>query len=217
MTLCLELANNIALEWAQRQVAACHYLHTPVDSRCSVLAYLVLLRGERVGCLIFGRPEATRCYQGGLTYGSQEDVRNGRATLDRWEVINLARIWLDPRIQQGGAWHVPNAATEAVGAALKRIVVDYLTLYPPCFLDEPWRLRVCLSYCDTRVHRGTIYRAAGFRLARTNTNGIETWMRPLRSLQGHERKLIERISEQHQRSRLHRSRRMVVANQTTLF
>ena len=32
-----------------------------------------------------------------------------------------------------------------------------------------------LSYCDTRSHKGTIYRAAGFALSRTNERGIETY------------------------------------------
>jgi hypothetical protein len=41
-----------------------------------------------------------------------------------------------------------------------------------------FELRAVLSYCDTRIHRGTIYRAAGFQLARTNKAGIETWWTP---------------------------------------
>jgi hypothetical protein len=157
----IALASPADLDWAQRQVAQHHYLHTPVDSRCSVVGYVALREGERAGCLLFGRPEATRCYQGLLTYGSQADVASGKAQLDRWEIVNLARVWLDPRLQAGGIWHVPYLATTLISQALKRVVVDYLTQYPPCFLDEPWRLKVCLSYCDTRLHQGTIYKAAG--------------------------------------------------------
>lgn len=213
MTLTLKLADVAALDWAQEQVSRHHYLHAPVDSRCSVVGYVLIDRGERVGCLLFGRPEATRCYAGALTYGSQADVAAGRAQYDRWEIVNLARVWLDPRIQAGGAWYVPNAATWAIGEALRHVVVDYLAAYPPCYLEEPWRLRQCLSYCDRRIHAGTIYKAAGFRLARTNADGIETWHRPLRSLQGHERKLIEKRSAQSARSRVYRSRRAAPAEQ----
>ncbi len=205
--LTLELADKLGLAWAQTTVTAQHYLHRPVDSRCSVLAYLVMRAGERVGCLIFGRPEATRCYAGGLTYGSQADVAAGRARWDRWELINLARVWLDPRIQAGGEWHEPNAATWAIGQALRRVVVDYLVHYPPCFLDEPWRLRQCISYCDTSKHKGTIYRAAGFERVRVNERGVETWARPLRGLQGHERQRIERLAAQSGRSRRYRAGR----------
>ena len=54
----LRTADDRGLAWAQALVTAQHYLHTPVDSRCSPFAYLVeLASGPIVGCLIFGRPE----------------------------------------------------------------------------------------------------------------------------------------------------------------
>jgi len=221
MNLRLELASVGWQIWAQRQWTEHHYLHAPIDDRCSVLAYVVRLDDHpdapHVGALGFGRPESTRCYQGALTYGSVDDQRIGRCQYSRWEVINLARVWLSPSIQRGGKWYVPNAATYAIGEALRRVVFDYLAAYPPCFLDEPWKLRSCLSYCDTRLHRGTIYRAAGFQIARTNADGIETYYRTLRSLQGHERKQIERISDQSQRSRRYRAARAAIADQGVLL
>ena len=137
--LTLELADSAGLRWAQISVTRFHYLYRPVDTRCSVLAYLVVRGGERVGCLMFGRPEATRCFSGGLTYGGQADVASGRASLDRWCVIN----------------------------------------------------------------------AAGFERVRVNERGIETWARPLRGLQGHERQRIERLAEQSARSRRYRAGRVV--------
>jgi hypothetical protein len=72
---------------------------------------------------------------------------------------------------------------------------------------------MCLSYCDTSKHRGTIYKAAGFQLARTNEHGIETWARPLRGLQGHERQRIERLAAQSARSRRYRARRSIQVTQ----
>lgn len=63
--LTLDLADHNGLRWAQRQVTRHHYLRTHVDPRCRPLAYLVRLdayNGPVVGCLIFGRPEASRCY-----------------------------------------------------------------------------------------------------------------------------------------------------------
>lgn len=213
----LELADEAGLVWAQEAVTRHHYLHSPVDSRCSVLGYIVKLGAVEVGCLLFGRPEATACYQGGLTYGGSAARAEGRARYDRWEVLNLARVWLDPRVQAGGHRYVPNAATWAIGQALGRVVVDYLVRFPVVWPDEPWRLRVCLSYCDTRRHQGTIYRAAGFQLARTNEDGIETWYRPLRGLQGHERKQILKVSEQSPRSRRYRSARAAQAEQAAFL
>jgi hypothetical protein len=100
----LQLADKAGLAWAQKTVAEQHYLHAPVDTRCTPLAYLLYHTASSlpVGCLIFGRPEATRCYNGSLTYGSQADVASGRAQFDRWELLNLARVWLSPRVQVGG-------------------------------------------------------------------------------------------------------------------
>ena len=191
--LTLEPTSASGLRWAQSAVAEHHYLHSPVDPRSRPLAYLLRRQGEPCGCLIFGRPEATRCYQGGLTYGSQEDVAAGRAAWDRWSVLNLARVWLDPRLQQGGPWCRPGdvpgfhdrkgvwrpaVASWAIREALARVGYDYLLAHPPVYLEQPYRIEACLSYCDTRLHRGTIYRSSGFRLSRTNAVGIETWWTP---------------------------------------
>lgn len=203
----LELADARGLALAQRLVAEAHYLHAPVDPRCSPLAYLVRLPAATdavLGCLIFGRPEATRCYP---WYGSVDDVRSGRARLSRWEIINLARVYLAPELQAGGRWHVPNAATALVAQALRRVVLDYLLAHPPVFLDEPWLLRECLSYCDTRLHRGTLYRAANFRRERVNAQGIETYARPLRPLRQAEHALVAQRAAQSPRGRHYRARR----------
>ncbi len=211
--LTIELASPGWRAWAQCQWQQHHYLHAPIDDRCSVLAYIVRLDdGEDapvVGALGFGRPEATRCYTGGLTYGGQADVASGRAQYSRWGVLNMARVWLDPKIQRGGKWYVPNAATASIGEALRRVVVDYLAAYPPCFLDEPWKLRQCLSYCDTRLHRGTIYRAAGFKVARTNADGIQTWYtNGIAPLSNYQHDMIRKLACQSLRSRTYRSRRL---------
>lgn len=201
--LLLSVADRDQLAWAQEVVIADHYLHAPVDPRCRPLCYLLhyhyafgahAAAGPRcVGILMFGRPEATRCYTGGLTYGSQADVDAGRATFDRWEVLNLARVWFAPVVQPGGALHrlgpasgLPGfidrrglwrstLASHTIGLALARVGYDYLAARPPVDCADPYQIRAVPSYCDTRVHRGTIYRASGFQLARTNDDGIETW------------------------------------------
>lgn len=220
--LSLSLASPAEFALAQRMVSEHHYLHTPVDSRTSPLAYIVRWQQfpagslTEVGCLIFGRPESTRCYSGSLTYGSLDDVAQGRARYSRWEIINLARIWLDPRIQRGGADYIPNAATNILAQALRRVVIDYLIARPPCFLDEPWPLRVCLSYCDTRRHTGALYRAANFSLARRNEDGIETYTRPLRHLSHAERRQVETAALRSPRSRQFRAARHQLRSQPAL-
>lgn len=188
---CLSPAvDPLDVAWARGQVRLHHYLHNPVDPRCCPFIYIVRIQSEPIGCLVFGRTEATACFQGGLTYGGAADVRSGRARFDRWELLNLARVWFSPRVQPGGdlygveflpgftdrkgQWR-SSLASETLRDALCRVGFDYLMRRPPCFLDEPYAIRAVLSYCDTRLHRGTIYRAAGFRLARCNRAGIETW------------------------------------------
>jgi hypothetical protein len=188
------IALNVAVgvEWALDAdvISRCHYLRTFPDPRCMPLVYSVRLDGEWIGTLVFGRPESNRCYQGELTYGSIADRGAGRARFDRWEVLNLARVWLTPEVQRGGRLCVPGIvpgftdrcgvfrstlASEVVQLAIRSIRLDYLLMYPPCFLAEPYQLRVILSYCDRRIHRGTLYSASGFALARTNRDHVETW------------------------------------------
>ena len=230
----LTVADPAGLAFAQRLVTEHHYLRAPVDPRCSPLAYLVeyhysygahAAAGPRtIGCLIFGRPEATRCYDGGLTYGSAGDVAAGRAQYDRWEVLNLARVWFNPVAQPGGAlfgelgmpgytdrrgvWR-STLASWTIGQALGRIDFDYLQARPPVDCAYPYQVRVVLSYCDTSLHRGTIYRAAGFTLARTNDRGIQTWYTPaVAPLASEQDAQIRRLAECSPRSQRIRAERM---------
>jgi hypothetical protein len=197
------------LQWAQNQVEAGHYLHTPVDRRCSPYAYIVEVDDVARGCLIFGRPEATRCYQGKLTYGSIQDVKNGRAEFDRWEILNLARVWLDPIIQKGGSQYVHHAASKAIKMALSMIGYDYLFDHPPVDCDYPYQIRCILSYCDTSRHSGWIYLASRFKLARTNEEGIQTYMKRLPALNSEQDEQIRKFSTQAERSkRIRMSRRV---------
>jgi hypothetical protein len=205
-------------EWAAQMVIENHYLHTRPDPRTRPLCYLVEINDVYpVGCLWFGRPESTRCYVGGLTYGSLADVQAGRAAHDRWEVLNLSRVWFSADVQAGGRLHDPKylpgfvdrrgvfrstLASTAIAAALARIGFDYLNAYLPCFLEQPYVIRAVLSYCNTYLHRGVIYRAAGFSLARANKEGIETWwtpaVLPLTELQD---RVIRRLSKRDPRAK----------------
>ena len=194
--LSLDLADTNGLHWCQTQVQHHHYLHKPVDVRSSPVAYILTRDGERVGCLIFGRPESTRCNG---WYGSVADVASGKCRITRWQVLNLARVWLSPDIQQGGLRYVENAATWCIAQALRRVVFDYLTVKPPVWMHEPYEIREVLSYCDTRVHTGTLYRASNFAHMRINDYGIETYMRSVRRLSHAEKATIHQHSEQSKR------------------
>lgn len=200
----LKLANKDELEWCQQQVIAHHYLHKRFDVRCSPVAYLVMLGEERVGCLIFGRPEAQRVNG---WYGSVEDITTGKCRISRWSILNLARVWLHPSIQHEGEHYIPNAATFVIGKALRSIVYDFLIEKPPVWIEEPYEILEVLSYCDTKIHHGTLYKASNFSLMRTNDNGIETYVRPVRRLSHAEKAAIAQASSKDKRCQKLRAKR----------
>lgn len=202
--LSLHLANAEELKWAQTQVIEHHYLHSPVDVRCMPVAYVVTLENDPIGCLIFGRPESTKCNG---WYGSVADVRSGKCYLTRWQVLNLARVYLDPSIQRNSERYIPNAASWAIAKALQKVVVDYLVYRPPVYLDEPYEIRECLSYCQSNIHRGTIYKASNFQLRRTNEHGLETYARSLRHLTHEEHARIQEYSLHDKRAQRFRRER----------
>jgi hypothetical protein len=116
---------------------------------------------------------------------------------------------LHPDLQAGGRYHVPCAASWATGQALRRVDYEYLLQHPPCFLEEPYEVRSCLSYCNVHLHRSTLYRAANFRLVRTNERGIQTYARSLRRLSHAEHAEIARRSATDPRARRLRAARTV--------
>jgi len=174
-------------------VTAHHYLRKPPDVRSRPFVYLVAVQDVPVGCLFFGRTQSSSCFHGELTFGSANDVATGLAKFDRWEVLALSRLWLSPDVQANGCLCRPGIvpgfmdrkgkwrsalASAVIRSALAVVGYHYLMAHPPCFLDQPYAIRAILSYCDLRLHRGTIYPAAGFRLSRTNLDGIQTWWTP---------------------------------------
>lgn len=216
--LSLVLADRAGLRWAQEQVQRHHYLHTPVDVRCRPLAYLVMLFDRPRGCLIFGRPEATKVTG---WYGSVADVEAGACPLTRWQILNLARIYLDPSLQGDGAfthprgligpsilpffydrentWHSA-AASYVVDLALEKVAFDFLYHRPPVWMSQPYELAHIISYCDLNRHKGTLYRSAQFELARVNVKGIATYRRPARPLTEAEHAILAKRSQEDKRA-----------------
>lgn len=202
--LSVTLAARAGLAWAQRTVTQKHYRPASVDARGRPLAYLVHhpAIAEPVGVLMLNRPEATTTRP---LWGSLADLAAGRVRYSYWSIINLCRVWLSPEIQRGGASHVYDAATWAIGQIRRRVVLDYLRVFPPVDCSFPWRLDLMVSYAQPAHHAGTIYKAAGFTRARVNDEGLETYTCPLRGLQPHARRQVLRASETSQRSRAQRS------------
>jgi hypothetical protein len=219
------------IAWTQRVVTEYHYLHKPVDARCSVEGYEIQLSNYGfAGVLLFGRPQATKCRD---WYGSVEDAQAGRCEVTRWQVLNLARVWICPEFQPGGAhweywkenggntalrYYLPGfvdrkdvfrstLASDVLRLAAAQIGLDYLLRRPPCFLEEPYEIRWLLSYCDTRLHKGTIYQAAGFELYSTNDDGIQTWRIQLPALTDDQDNQVRQASLISPRSNRYRAQR----------
>ncbi len=229
----LKLASSSEIREMQATVKQFHYLHRPVDARCSIEAYAVILLLQHmdtqpVGLLMFGRPEATRC---GAWYGSVEDVRAGRCEVTRWQVLNLARVWLSPDVQPGGQLYKPGVlpgyvdrrgqfrstlASTVIKLAAQQIGYDYLRQRPPCFLDEPYEIKYLMSYCDRKVHRGIIYQQSGFELYKTNDRQIETWRLPLPTLTVQQDTVVRTASERSVRSQKYRSERLAMQMQMVM-
>lgn len=191
----VERLDASGLAWAQETVTRQHYRHSPVPTRACPEGWVIRAGTlDDVGCLLVGRPQATVCRP---WYGATGDVAAGRCAVTRWQVLNLARVWLSPIVQAGGrgygsewlpgftdrrgVWR-STLASEALRRLAERVGFDYLLARPPVFLDEPYEVRWLLSYCDPRRHRGVIYRSAGFELFRTNEDGLQTWRLPLPAL-----------------------------------
>lgn len=204
---------------AKRAVEQNHYLHRMPDPRTSYEVYGFGTGNTDMGYMVFGRPEATRC---GDWYGGLDDVQAGRCEVTRWQVLNLARVWIYPEYQTGGARCVAGVvpgytdrrgvwrstlASEALRVTCAEIGVMYLIRRPPCFLDEPYEIKWLLSYCDTRLHRGTIYAAAGFERYRVNNQGIETWRIRLPEFTARDDDFVRAASINNQRAIRYRAQR----------
>jgi hypothetical protein len=172
----MRLGGRDDLAWAQATVTAHHYLRQRVDNRARPMVYVVEAHGQRVGLVMLGIPHATRC-RGWWGYP-------GLPT--QWQVVDLCRIWLDPRVQAGGEWSKsdtvsgfidrrgewrPTVASWAIGEVLGRVQRDRVSMWPPVFPEQPYHILLVISYHDPQFHRGVIYRAAGAEPMYTDGQG----------------------------------------------
>jgi hypothetical protein len=168
-----------------------HYLHCMPHNMTCYEIYEIVVGIHQAGWLVFGWPQSTRCKD---WYGSLYQVEHSECQVTKYQVLNLARVWINPRYQAGGefckAGIVPGftdrlghfrstLASSAINTWIETKAQDYILRRPPVFLDQPYELRWLMSYCDTKLHRGVIYKQAGFELYSTNSDGIQTWRKPL--------------------------------------
>lgn len=224
----LSWLNPAEFEQAQQTVKAHHYLHSRLLTISMPGGYLVRHTDIAVpiGLLLFNRPQAqSRCQN---FYGSVEDVAAHLCKVTRWQVINLARVWFSPSVQPGGEYHHPDLlpgyldkggvwhstlASTAINLALSSIGFDYLRAFPPVFIEEPYQIRYCISYCNSHIHQGTLYRASGFELFNENNKGIQTYRKGIKPLTDKQIAAIEQASRFSLRSQKKRGARLASQSQ----
>jgi len=161
--LSVRLGSKDDLEWAQATVEEHHYLKQRADGRARPMVYVAEIAGRRVGLAMVGSPHATRC--GG--WWGYENLPT------QWQVVDLNRIWLDPSIQPGGDMcragivpgfidrkgvFRPTTPTWLIEQVLARVQIDRVSLWPPVWPDQPYHIKLVISYHDPQFHKGTIYR-----------------------------------------------------------
>lgn len=159
----IRLGNKKELTWALAWVKEHHYLHQPVAYKARPMVYLARIETEIVGLVMVASPHATK-NRGWWGYPGE---------LTQWQVVDLARIWASPKVQAGGEWCRPalvpgfmdrkgifrgTFTTWMVEQVLNRIQKDRVAMYPPVYPEQPYHIRLVISYHDPAYHRGLIYR-----------------------------------------------------------
>lgn len=162
-------------EWLNSMAGRHHYMHQAVHQRASPFGWALAVDGcifrpdgRPMGFIIFASIHFT-CMRGEFGYP-------GLPT--KWQVLNLARFWLHPDLQRGGELYNPvllpgftdrkgvfrsTLASDVIKMALGLVQRRWLEVHPPPFPEQPYHIRKVISYANTQLFEGTIYRAAGFR------------------------------------------------------
>lgn len=166
--LVVQLGGKKELAIAQKIVEEKHYLRRQVHPQARPMVYIIEHRRTIAGLIMVSIPHATR-NRGWWGYPG---------TPTQWQVIDLCRIWIDPIFQPGNAYCYPGVVpgftdrndifrsttpTWAMQQVLKRVQIDRVSLWPPVYPDEPYHIRLAISYHDPEFHKGTIYRMMGWQ------------------------------------------------------
>lgn len=190
MNLTVHRATGDMLDGVRDHCEQYHYLHRWPDARSLPFAY-VLYVPDQWAILGAGTLEPGYYAPDGRLWGlvvmkkpqhHQQRGLFGYAGLPTaWQVLDLARVWIHPRLQmnhyakgvspygrlrEAGVKSFDmrplNIFSQMVSKVLHRVQADWLEHHPPRFLDQPYHIEVIISYCDLRHHDGKAYRASGF-------------------------------------------------------
>lgn len=150
-----------------------HYLKRPII-RSKLIAHGLFVNDILVGGLLWATPHFTK---------KRDLFGMGGNTLDKWEVLMLARFYLC----ENSGITASVALAESIGRSGNahgrgsrrrgwRLQEDWVTTHPPRFPRNPFVPRLLISWSDTQWgHRGTIYKASGWeRWDDTKSNGRRT-------------------------------------------
>lgn len=152
-----------------------HYMHRWPDPRSLPFGYALQVDGENLmpdgrlcGLVVMKKPQHHR----------QQGLFGYPPLPTSWQVLDLARVWIHPDLQQPGL----NVFSQMVGRALRRVQWDWLEHHPPVFPMLPYHITLIISYCELAHHDGTAYRASGFeRFGFTQDGEKEIYIRRLQA------------------------------------
>lgn len=155
MKLALKRARGELLADVRNCCATRHYLRRWPDPRSLPMAYALAVNdsvrapdGCLNGLLVFKKPQ----------HHKQRDLFGYPELPTAWQVLDMARVWINPYWQQPGL----NLFSRMVALGLKRLQADWLEHHPPVFPALPYHITLVISYCELRHHDGTAYRACSF-------------------------------------------------------
>jgi hypothetical protein len=144
-----------------RMATTHHYLRRPVHQRSSPFGYRV--RFDGCATMPDGKPAGFIMFAS-IHFTKQRELFGYPGLPTKWQVLSLARLWLHDDLPR-------NSETVVIGKCLavrgvekiSRVGYDWLQVHPPKFPDQPYHIRLIVSYSDkTHGHQGTIYQAANF-------------------------------------------------------
>jgi hypothetical protein len=122
-----------------------------------------------------------------------------------WQVLDLARVWIHPFLQnpfmqpsilnfklektyyieRGSGYarsHNAHVFSQLVSKVLACVQMDWREHHPPVFPEQPYDIRLIISYCELAHHDGGAYKASSFKSCGKTSDGTkEVYVRWLKS------------------------------------
>lgn len=223
----IQRINSAAMnDWLTRV----HYLHRPII-KSKLLAHAVYQAGALVGGLLWATPHFTK----------KRGLFGMPGTLDKWEVLMLARFYLVPDCELSASAVLSASIGKAGNSKSKRrrgwrLQHDWVLENPPVDPAQPYIPRLLISWSDYALetveecptcgqrhdgqHEGTIYAASGWELWDVSASSGANTGRSRRDVcervttGGHKRCWIMRLAE-NKRAAIHSTQQQFVFTEAT--